>query len=144
MNDSWKKAYPSWILERGSTYHQMGRVHRLTHRGNEISAVVEGTEVYHVTVRFSRGIPESASCDCPHARGGNLCKHTAALLYALEELGYTPEDDPSDPDWEDALEKLPPETLRILLRNLAEQEPRLQALILQLYELQNPTTQSES
>ena len=141
MNDSWKDPFKPWILERGKTYHQMGRVHRLTHRGNEISAVVEGTEVYHVTVRFSRGIPESASCDCPHARGGNLCKHTAAVLFALEELGYTPETEL--PTWEDAVAELPPETLRILLRNLAEQNPELQELLLQLYELQIPPIQSD-
>ena len=133
MNDLWKEQFQPWILERGRTYHQMGRVHALTHHGREISARVDGTELYHVSVRFSRGMPEAAACDCPYAAKGALCKHIAAVLFALEELGYAPEDEVHIPTWEDALAELPPQTLRILLRNLAESDPRLQDLLLQLH-----------
>lgn len=136
MNDSWKAQFPGWILERGRTYRQMGRVHRLTHRGREISAVVEGTENYHVTVRFSAGMPESASCTCPYAAQGSLCKHVAALLCELEALNYTPDDQGFAPTWEDAVQELSPDTLRVVLRNQAEQDPELQALLLRLYRYQ--------
>ena len=126
MTDSWKAQFPPWILERGKIYHQIGRVHRLTHHGGEIRAVVEGRELYHVTVRFSRGIPSSAFCDCPLARDGARCKHMAALLFTLEVIDYIPTPDPASVSWEDALRELPAETLRIVLRNQAEQDTALQ------------------
>ena len=134
MDRSWKEMFSPRILERGQTYYQMGRVHRLTHRGQEVSAIVEGTGVYHPTVRFSRGIPEEVACDCPYAAGGAWCKHAAALLFALDTLDYTPV--PELPSWEDAVAELPPEILRVVLRNAAEQDPGLQELLLRLYELQ--------
>ena len=143
MNDSWKKQFPEWILERGRTYHQMGRVHRLTHHGREISAVVDGSELYHVAVRFSAGTPEAASCSCPYASKGALCKHMAALLFELEALEYIPEDAPYLPTWEEALQELPAETLRVVLRNLAEQDNGLQELLLRLYEVQLETAEPE-
>jgi len=143
MNDRWKGQFPPWILERGRTCHQMGRVHRLTHHGREISALVEGTKLYHVAVRFSAGIPESASCDCPYASGGQLCKHMAALLFALEAMDYVPANDPDNLSWEDAIRELPPDTLRIVLRNLAETDESLRQLLLRLYEMQLELTDPE-
>ena len=139
MDQIWIEKFPTRILERGRTYHQMGRVHRLTHRGQEVSAIVEGTGIYHPSVRFSRGIPGEAACDCHYASDGAWCKHIAALLFALEEVGYTPEADVLT--WEDALAGLPPETLRVVLRNLAEQDTQLQELLLQLSELQKKETE---
>ncbi len=144
MNDSWKKQFQPWILERGKTYHQMGRVHRLTHHGQEISAVVEGTKVYQVSVRFSTGMPDAASCTCPYASKGDLCKHMAALLFELEALDYTPEDEPAILTWEEALKALPAETLRVVLRNLAEQNSGLQKLLMQLYEYQEMMAPEET
>ena len=134
----WKKQFPPRILERGKTYQQMGRVHRLTHHGQEVRAVVEGTEVYHAAVRFSRGIPETAACSCPYGSDGVWCKHIAALLFELEMLDYKPESEA--PTWEDAVSALSPETLRVVLRNLAEQDKMLQQLLIQLYELQESDT----
>ena len=134
MNDSWKEPFKPWILERGKTYHQMGRVHQLKHRGKEVTARVDGTELYHVAIRFDGGIPVSAACDCPNAADGYLCKHTAAVLFALEDLEYKPEHESDNPTWEDALEALPVDTLRVVLRNQAEQNPELQNLLLRLYD----------
>ena len=145
MNDSWKKPFPDWILERGRTYHQLGRVHRLVHHGREISAVVAGSKLYHVAVRFSGGIPDAASCDCPYAEDGRLCKHVAAVLFALEDMDYAPANDPSSVSWEDAIRELPADTLRIVLRNLAETDGQLQQLLLQIYEMQlQPEDQEDS
>lgn len=138
MDQIWKEKFHPRILDRGRTYQQMGRVHRLAHRGQEVSAVVEGTNVYHPAVSFSRGIPRESACDCPYAAEGAWCKHVAALLFALDDLGYTPEEDL--PTWEDAVAELPPDTLRVVLRNVAEQDPGLQELLLRLYELQTQET----
>ena len=60
----------------------------------------------------------------------------AALLYELETLDYTPDDQGFAPGWEDAVQELSPESLRIVLRNLAEQDPKLQELLLRLYRYQ--------
>lgn len=138
MEQTWKERFPPRILERGRTYHQMGRVHRLTHHGREVSAAVEGTRLYHPAIVFSRGIPGDAACDCPYAADGAWCKHIAALLFALEELDYSPVSEL--PTWEDALAELSPEMLRVVLRNAAEQDPQLQELLLQLYEFQHKQT----
>ena len=143
MNDSWKDPFKPWILERGRTYHQMGRVHQLTHHGCEVTARVDGTELYHVAVRFDNGIPVSAACDCPNAADGYLCKHEAAVLFALEDLEYEPENNSDDPTWEDALESLPADTLRVILRNLAEQDTSLQDLLLRLYDYHTETPQNK-
>lgn len=134
MDQAWKDHFKPWILDRGREYHRQGNVLRLTHTGNEIHALVDGSERYEVTIRFSRGIPKKASCSCPYATGGQACKHMAAVLFALEELDYVLEDDPETPDWTEALAKLPADVLRVLVRNLAEDAPGLQELLVNLYE----------
>lgn len=134
MDQAWKDHFKPWILERGREYQSHGKVLSLTHRGNEITAQVIGTERYEVAVRFSRGRPEKAACSCPYASGGKVCKHMAAVLFALEELDYVVEDDDEALSWTEALEALPPEILRLVLRDLAEEDEDLQDLLLRLQE----------
>lgn len=134
MDQAWKDSFNPRILDRGREYHHQGKVLRMTHSGNEIHAVVEGSEPYEVSIRFSRGIPKEAACSCPYASGGEPCKHMAAVMFALEELDYVPEDEPEALTWTEALAQLPAEALRVLVRNLAEDTPELQKLLLRLYE----------
>lgn len=133
MDKSWKEGFPARILERGSTYYQLGMVKKLLHRGQEISAEVEGTRNYQVSIRFNDGFPAEATCTCPYASDGAKCKHQAAVLFAVEDLGYDFAPDPEDVRWEQALEALPERTLRVMVRNLAENNPELQQMLLLLH-----------
>lgn len=62
-------------------------------------------------------------CDCPYAQKGNRCKHMAAVLYALFS---------SRADWEEALEQLPADALRRLLRDLAARDEHLRERLVRM------------
>ncbi len=73
---------PPEILERGNNYYSNNQVFSL----NEIepgvwSAVVAGTEDYNVTIEIDNNEVEYWECDCPFE--GEVCKHVAAVLYAI-------------------------------------------------------------
>ena len=139
MNSGWKEAFAPWILERGSTYCQLGRVTVTEFDGHQLTADVRGNEIYHVRILFSAGLPALYDCTCPHAAGGALCKHMAAALMEAQALdsdseqAVTDRSRPRKPDWTQALEELPPELLRVALRNCAEDDPVLQEMILALH-----------
>jgi len=68
---------------RGLEYFQMGNVTNLEQFGNKITATVEGTRNYTVTIRtYKKTI--TATCTCPYDWGG-YCKHIVATLIALSE-----------------------------------------------------------
>lgn len=74
------------IQERGKQYYKQNRVFSLDGRNNNYSALILGTQPYHVELQVDdNGNIIKASCDCPYAKEGNHCKHEAALYYALEE-----------------------------------------------------------
>ena len=78
-------------------------------------------------IRRAGGRVVQMECDCPYAGGGENCKHMAAVLFALE-------DEPGNErtDWQEALEQLPAEKLRELLRCLAVGDHALQDRIVRL------------
>ena len=68
---------------RGLEYFQMGNVIDLEQFGNKITATVEGTRDYAVTIRTDKKAI-TATCSCPYDWGG-YCKHIVATLIALSE-----------------------------------------------------------
>jgi hypothetical protein len=68
---------------RGLEYFRMGNVTSLEQFGNEITATVEGTRDYTVTIRTGKKAI-TATCTCPYDWGG-YCKHIVATLIALSE-----------------------------------------------------------
>jgi uncharacterized Zn finger protein len=68
---------------RGLKYFQMGNVTDLEQFGNKITATVEGTRDYTVTIRTDIKTI-TATCTCPYDWGG-YCKHIVATLIALSE-----------------------------------------------------------
>jgi len=70
-------------FERGVDYFQMGNVTDLEQFGNKITATVEGTRDYTVTIRTDKKTI-TAICTCPYDWGG-YCKHIVATLIALSE-----------------------------------------------------------
>jgi len=110
------------ILARGTDYYRSGMVERIDCDGSCVTAEVSGSEEdpYLVEIDFSAdGEVEDWSCDCPY-EWGPVCKHTAAVLLALQS---------------EAAEKLPREPARrkIDVQKLIEQagKEQLAALVLE-------------
>lgn len=70
-------------FERGVDYFQMGNVTDLEQFANKITAMVEGTRDYTVTIRTDKKTI-TATCTCPYDWEG-YCKHIVATLIALSE-----------------------------------------------------------
>ena len=82
MRMNWKSKIKDIILYRGEDYYLDGKVKDIERDGDVYSAHVEGTETYETSVEVKNGELLFWSCDCPYDRG--ICKHVAALLFAIE------------------------------------------------------------
>ena len=130
MNRQWKRYFKPWILERGREYYCDNRVGKLICTEKQIQASVEGSGEYCVDIQLSNGMPVDMFCDCPYADGGENCKHMAAVLFAVEAKEYAFEVDSEEEDndseydslWTDAIDQLPEQTLRELLKELAAED----------------------
>lgn len=71
-------------FERGLKYFEEGRVKQVDFFGDTITAVVEGTENYRVTIRVNGDV--EGRCTCPYDWGG-ICKHIVATLIHYSQ-GY--------------------------------------------------------
>lgn len=147
MNYQWKKYFKPWILERGREYYYDNCVTKLNYTEKVIQARVEGSEEYCVEIQLSDGIPVDMFCDCPYADSGENCKHMAAVLFAVEAKEYSfgtdSDEEESDPEydslWTEAVDQLPEQTLRELLKELAAEDGELQERLILLYSGQTPT-----
>lgn len=80
-----KKQIPSEILQRGYEYYTNRQVISLEENEPGIwDAVVSGNEDYEVTVEIENGELKYWDCDCPYEDG--ICKHVAAVVYAIPEI----------------------------------------------------------
>ena len=82
---NWERLFKPHILERGMAYYCEGCVEDLEIYEDEITAVVEGTEQYDVSIELDEDGVFSMECTCPYAEGGENCKHMAAVLYAWQD-----------------------------------------------------------
>lgn len=94
-----KKLCSSMIYKRGVEYFRDGRVHMRRRTEDELTAVVDGDELYNVRVAFGESGIEEALCSCPYYETmQTTCKHiVAVLLQRRSELEhgalYTGEND---------------------------------------------------
>jgi uncharacterized Zn finger protein len=114
-------------LERGRDYLARGAVTRLTRRGDQIQAEVEGSSYlpYSVTATLTATGVTDASCTCPYDWGG-ACKHIVAALLACIE---TPEQIDERPPLAALLDALDRDQLRGLVLALTGRRPELADLI---------------
>lgn len=110
------------ILSRGEDYYHSGQVENIIWEENYVTAEVSGSEEapYLVEIDFSEdGEVEDWSCDCPY-EWGPVCKHTAAVLLAIQAEA------PEEP-------KKISRAAKIDIRPLLEraEKPQLAALILE-------------
>lgn len=86
-DDYLRHAAGSTVYQRGLAYWRQGRVELLGDDGGSAHFEVEGSEVYRVQLALQPGALQAA-CDCPHAAGGDFCKHmVAAALHWRAQLG---------------------------------------------------------
>jgi len=98
MDQNWENLFQGKILERGWNYYKTGKVDNFTVTDERISAVVEGTEYYHVDIELNQGEINGMYCSCPYAADGKNCKHMAAVLYAAAHEDNEDEGDFYDED----------------------------------------------
>lgn len=110
------------ILDRGENYYHSGQVESVDWDENHVTAEVSGSEEapYLVEIDFSEdGEVEDWSCDCPY-EWGPVCKHTAAVLLAIQA------EPPKEPKKSSRVAKI---DIRPLLEGA--EKPQLAALILE-------------
>ena len=83
MKIDFENDFEERILQRGYNYYLEGLVDDVFVDGNNISAKVDGTEVYSVEVTIDRKKVIDSYCNCPYFEDNNECKHIAALLYYI-------------------------------------------------------------
>ncbi len=122
----WELDFDDQILARGRRYYEEGRVSELVRDEDTDTwtADVEGSEVYHVSVTLTgdETEPPVYSCTCPYS-GAPYCKHTAAVLYAMEEDADGTAHDETDFLSAERLCTLSKEQLAELLMELCEAYP---------------------
>ena len=131
-NNPWKNMFPSHIWLRGVDYYRDGRVFDLQCHSNEVTAQVEGSETYTVSVTFNKagdGITDYF-CDCPYGEDGTPCKHLAAVLCAVQDEPKSPFPEEKSGHTVEALVGLLPESqMRSLLIRFAEGDSHIREAI---------------
>lgn len=92
LNDI-RKTTNDLSFKRGVQYYHNGQVISVTPHGNNISAIVEGTKLYNVSLEFNgmNGKLNHMFCDCPaYTSYSGACKHIVAslleTLYSKEKI----------------------------------------------------------
>ena len=71
------------VFGRGQIYCAEGRIQRRDQFGSLVTATVQGSRFYEVTVDFA-GEAISTTCTCPYTGPGD-CKHVVAVLLDIIE-----------------------------------------------------------
>ena len=86
MGKDWHTWFSDTIMYRGKEYYVKNHVREMVKTNGGYSAMVIGTQLYHVRLAVDNGKVIAASCDCPHALDGNRCKHQVAAILKYEEI----------------------------------------------------------
>lgn len=129
---NWKSLFAPHILKRGEAYYEEGLVTLEEISEEEITAVVEGSELYDVQIWLNHGRVDGMDCTCPYAADGNACKHMAAVLYEGEDTDFADtkaSDAQSRKELDQAIKELTKEDAQNLLLELAEAYPDVNEFI---------------
>jgi uncharacterized Zn finger protein len=107
------------VFERGQNYRREGRIQQIGRFGDLVTATVQGTNLYDVTVKLS-GDAADTHCTCPYDGAGD-CKHVVA---ALLDFAADPPPDESE-RIEAALDGVSAEDLRSFVRDALVTNPEL-------------------
>ncbi len=107
------------VLERGQKYRNEGRIQRIERFDDVVTAVVQGSSRYDVTVE-RREKTIDARCTCPYDGTGE-CKHVVAVL--LDVAADPPRDESGRV--ESVLQTVSAGDLRAFLRDVFAEHPDL-------------------
>lgn len=107
------------VFERAQNYRREGRLQRLRRFDTTVTAAVQGSSLYDVTVELEDDSIETR-CTCPYDGPGD-CKHAIAVL--LESMSEPPADESKRIDG--ILEEVPAEELRAFMRDVLADHPDL-------------------
>lgn len=122
------------ILGRGLDYYHSKLITSLeTDDGHHYVASVDGTEMYnvHVVISENEDVTE-ISCDCPYDYD-QLCKHMAAVLFAIREQKGVPIPGEIKQDLPSLLQSLDKEELIRILLEIADERPDIEKRLLFTY-----------
>lgn len=145
-SNPWKNMFLPHIWQRGVDYYRDGRVLDLQCQNNEVTAQVEGSEIYTVSVIFNKkrnGITDYY-CDCPYGEDGTPCKHLAAALCAVQDEPKRPIPEEKSGHTVEALVGLLSESqMRSLLIRFAEGDSHIREVIQLTATNELPQTQKD-
>ncbi|MEF8842981.1 MAG: SWIM zinc finger family protein [Haloarculaceae archaeon] len=107
------------VFERGRNYRIEGRIQRIERFEDLVTAAVQGSSLYDVTVELG-GTGIDARCTCPYDGGGE-CKHVVAVL--LDVAADPPEDESEAV--ETVIEDVSADDLRAFVRDALAEHPEL-------------------
>lgn len=107
------------VFERGKNYHREGRIQHIERFDDFVTAKVQGTTLYDVTVELNENAINT-NCTCPYDGPGD-CKHAVAVLL---ELAADPPADESE-RIEATLKEVSAEDLRGFVRDALATNPEL-------------------
>ena len=93
---NWKQLFTQSALSGGKDYNRRGRVADLEKNKDDYTGAVVAEKRYEVRIHQSRDGSLAMHCTCPQARGGNNCKHMAAVCFAIEKMQKTEEEKKED------------------------------------------------
>ena len=71
-------------FNRGLDYFKGGHVLEFKQKGSQVTAEVEGSEIYLVRLKWTNNQLDGA-CNCPASEGFDFCKHCVAVALSLRE-----------------------------------------------------------
>ena len=107
------------VFERGQKYRNEGRIQRIERFDDVVTAVVQGSSHYNVTVERGKKTID-AWCTCPYDGAGEY-KHVVAVL--LDVAADTPQDESERV--ESVLQNVSADDLRAFLRDVLAERPDL-------------------
>lgn len=112
-----REACTDAVFERGRNYRKEGRITRIDRFGTVVTAAVQGSRLYDVSVDLSAR-DFDPSCTCPYS-GAGACKHVVAVLLEVAKNPLTDEHDRI----EALLDDISPEQLRSFLEDELARNP---------------------
>jgi uncharacterized Zn finger protein len=119
---NFEKQLNAVMLQRGKQYHEEGAVADLEENAGRLTAEVEGTETYNLSVTLKNDKEIVAyNCDCPY--DGAICKHVIAVLFEIrDELAtriIVPKKGTKKNQFEDLLLKISADEYRVFIKDYA-------------------------
>lgn len=125
------------IAERGKEYFDAHQVHDLRETQNGWTGTIEGTEPYEIILE-GHDVITQWQCTCPFEHGP-VCKHIAAVLYAVREQIAIHRANASG-EMERWIDEAQAETLRAILKAEVRKNQEVRAIVYSRMKSSGPST----